>query len=174
MSGEPPVQGQLLHGRLGSGPVAKLLARGGHSLSSPLGDAAAGRRASAVSGRLWEPAVARRWGWCRGLPCHAEASWPDGRVPQRAVTTVTDRNPAPVTSPAPARSAPSLTMGRPRAGRPPGGGSWHAILRSAACRGDYGCVVGLAVGCGAGWEAGGPAGWEAGGPAGREAGGPAG
>jgi hypothetical protein len=41
------------------------------------GQNAGGRapRASDDRGGLWEPAIARRWGWCRGLP--------DGQAPQR-------------------------------------------------------------------------------------------
>src|SRR5215470_8371409 len=121
--------------------------------------------------------------------------------PTRAVMTVTDPDPAPVTPRRGALSAVSHSgAGARRAGSrrrhgrsleavcgvrraglgspvpsPPLARDLHWPVVRLACRGAYGCEVGLPVACGVGWEVGGPVGWEAGGPFGWwEAFGPAG
>src|SRR5215470_2315723 len=145
----------------------------------PAGDAAgldvrAGRLAGLVTAAdRGEPAAARRWGRCRGLPCHARGrAWPDGPAPQgRAIMTVTGRSPAPVTPPGAARSPRDGAGTGPAGSRRGQGRSREAACGEPgrrvrvtcagrwlglSCGGVYGCVVGLPVACGVGWVAGGP------------------
>jgi len=202
MSGEPPVHGQPLHGRLWPGPAAmpsrlkpgnrdgsplrdgwsevnraRPSARRGRaaalagaasiapparsrdgapvvciptprrgartSRSSSAGDTAGldvsgwAPRGSDGSGRLWEPTAPDGGDGAAGSPATQEASWPDGQAPQRAVMTVTDRNPAPVTPPAPRAQRRLPLWGRCQA-------DWQPTQARAVPGGCLRCAAGRA------------------------------